>query len=355
MTLTGERISLRELTVDDASDAFAWGGDAEWFQYLPVEPVATVEDETAFLVAREIEAHEQPRAQYHLGVVWNGTGELIGSVRLGISSPSHRGGDMGYGVRRDLWGRGITTEAAGLLLDFGFGALGLHRIFAVHHPDNVGSGRVMQKLGMRFEGRQRDHMYSHGTWRDSLAYAILEDEWQPGGRAVAKTYAEPMRALDLQRDRDLVLDLHVLASYESETPISRVLRLDEWRTKWLATEQPGQFLDTLRDVLADPRAFAAVWEEDGRAVAYAFARITEAPGFATIAELGDIAILPEYQRLGIGLALLRAIEVHAVEHGADILRSAAGIENVASQRLHERAGWQRYEIGYEKDLHRGDG
>ena len=64
-----------------------------------------------------------------------------------------------------------------LLVDFGFRTLGLHRISAVHHPDNVASGRVLQKIGMRFEGRHRDHMYARGTWRDSMAYAILEDEW----------------------------------------------------------------------------------------------------------------------------------------------------------------------------------
>jgi [ribosomal protein S5]-alanine N-acetyltransferase len=133
-------------------------------------------------VARETEAHEQPRVQYQLGIVWHETDELVGSARLGISSPTHRSGDIGYGVRRDLWGRGIATEAAALLLGFGFGPLGLHRIFAVHHPDNVASGRVLQKLGMRFEGRHRDHMYAHGTWRDSLAYAILEDEWMHDAR-----------------------------------------------------------------------------------------------------------------------------------------------------------------------------
>lgn len=180
MTLAGARITLRELAVDDARAAFVWGSDVDWFRYSPHKPVATVEDERAFLEAREVEAHERPRVQYHLGIVWNDSGELVGTVRLGVSSPSHRGGDIGYGVRRDLWGNGIATEAAGLLLDFGFGALGLHRISAVHHPDNVGSGRVLQKLGMRFEGRLRDHMYANDAWRDSLAYAILEDEWHAG-------------------------------------------------------------------------------------------------------------------------------------------------------------------------------
>ena len=169
---------MRELTTLDAPDAFAWGGDDDWFRYSPHGPVATVEEEVVFLAAREAEAHARPRVQYHLGIVWQPTGDLVGTARLGISSPSHRGGDIGYGVRRDLWGRGIATEAATLLVDFGFRTLGLHRISAVHHPDNVASGRVLQKIGMRFEGRHRDHMYdARGTWRDSMAYAILEDEW----------------------------------------------------------------------------------------------------------------------------------------------------------------------------------
>jgi len=141
------------------------------------EPVATVEEEAAFLAGCEADAHARPRAQYHLGIVWRQTGDLVGTARLGISAPSHRGGDIGYGVRRDLWGRGLATEAASLLVDFGFRSLGLHRISAVHHPDNVASGRVLQRIGMRFEGRHRDHMYAHGEWRDSMAYAILEDEW----------------------------------------------------------------------------------------------------------------------------------------------------------------------------------
>jgi ribosomal-protein-alanine N-acetyltransferase len=183
VTLTGERITLRELSTEDAPAAFAWGGDSEWFTYLPFEAVATVADEVTFLAAREIEAHEQPRIQYQLGIVWHENDELVGGARLGITAPSHRGGDIGYGVRRDLWGRGIASEAASLLVDFGFRTLGLHRIAAVHHPDNLASGRVLQKIGMQFEGRHRDHMYAHGTWRDSLAYAILEDEWREKGSA----------------------------------------------------------------------------------------------------------------------------------------------------------------------------
>jgi RimJ/RimL family protein N-acetyltransferase len=176
VALAGSRITLRELTVEDAGAAWAWASDPDWFHYTPHDPVASVDEERDFMAARVIEAQTRPRVQYHLGIVQNDTFELIGTARLGVSAPAHRDGDIGYGVRRDLWGRGIATDAARLLLDFGFDTLGLHRISAVHHPDNVASGRVLQKLGMQFEGRLRDHMYAHGAWRDSLAYAILRDD-----------------------------------------------------------------------------------------------------------------------------------------------------------------------------------
>ncbi len=48
----------------------------------------------------------------------------------------------------DLWGGGYTTEAVRALLQFGFAGMGLHRIWAACHPDNVGSRRVMEKCGM---------------------------------------------------------------------------------------------------------------------------------------------------------------------------------------------------------------
>jgi RimJ/RimL family protein N-acetyltransferase len=53
----------------------------------------------------------------------------------------------------------------------------LHRVFAYHHPDNLASQRVLEKLGMQREGRLRENLLAHGTWRDSVVWAILDREW----------------------------------------------------------------------------------------------------------------------------------------------------------------------------------
>jgi RimJ/RimL family protein N-acetyltransferase len=175
----GVRIRLREVGPEDAAAAFRWASDPEFFRHLAVPPTETEAEEEAFLRDIEEQAKQRPRRQYHLGAVWKASDELVGLVRLGVKAPEHGEADIGYGLRRDRWREGIATEAAALLVDFGFKELGLHRIYAYHHPGNTASGRVMQKLGMRREGMLRENIFDGTTWRDSVVYAILAHEWHP--------------------------------------------------------------------------------------------------------------------------------------------------------------------------------
>jgi [ribosomal protein S5]-alanine N-acetyltransferase len=99
------------------------------------------------------ESHSSPRRQYQLGVELIETADLVGMVRLGVDSVLHRSASLGYGLRSDQWGRVVTTEAAGLIIDFGFETLGLHRIWATHHPGNLASRWVLDKLGFQEEGK----------------------------------------------------------------------------------------------------------------------------------------------------------------------------------------------------------
>jgi len=59
------------------------------------------------------------------------------------------------------------------LVDFGFKSLGLHRISAAIGPDNEPSIAVAKRLGMSYEGRLRDHVFTNGSWRDSDLYSAL--------------------------------------------------------------------------------------------------------------------------------------------------------------------------------------
>lgn len=107
-------------------------------------------------------------------------GALCGSISLGLAR-QHDRAEMGYWFGVDFWGRGYATEAARALCDFGFRQLGLNRIYAQHFAANPASGRVMQKIGMAYEGTLRQHHRKNGEYVDSLCYAVLREQWLAGG------------------------------------------------------------------------------------------------------------------------------------------------------------------------------
>jgi ribosomal-protein-alanine N-acetyltransferase len=78
------------------------------------------------------------------------TGEPIGVT--GIQPLEKTGNiEVGYSFEREFWGKGLATEAAAAWMEFGFEVGGLERIVAVAEPENRGSTKVMEKLGMTFE------------------------------------------------------------------------------------------------------------------------------------------------------------------------------------------------------------
>ena len=86
--------------------------------------------------------------------------------------------DIGYELNPKYWNNGYATEAASAIVDFGFGQFGVHRIWADCIAENIGSAHVLEKLGMKLEGRLREHKYFKGRWWDTLMYAVLANEWE---------------------------------------------------------------------------------------------------------------------------------------------------------------------------------
>lgn len=104
-------------------------------------------------------------------------GHVIGGCNIDIIDEYT--GNVGWYVHKDHQNKGYATEAGRELLKFGFEYLGLHRIEAHCHVNNVRSYKVMEKLKMRREGCNiKDHKYKGGVWGDSYTYAILEEEFK---------------------------------------------------------------------------------------------------------------------------------------------------------------------------------
>ncbi len=174
VALRGDRVLLREMEPRDFDAIHRYAVDPEVVRYTlwgPNDAQATQD----YLDAAIASARRAEREEYTLAV--ERAGELAGAAHLAVRSLAHRRGEIGYVVRRDLWGQGIAGEAAGLLLRLGFEHLGLHRIEATCDPANAASRRVLERIGMRREGHLRENYRAHGRWRDSLLYGLLQGEW----------------------------------------------------------------------------------------------------------------------------------------------------------------------------------
>jgi ribosomal-protein-alanine N-acetyltransferase len=180
MELITERLILREFKEDDWPDVLAYQSDPRYLRYYEWTE-RTPEAVQAFVQMFLDQQREQPRTRFQLAAILKSTHQLIGNCGIRMRSADAREGDIGYELSPDYWGRGLATEAARAMVQFGFTDLRLHRIWSWCIADNVGSARVLEKLGMRLEGRLRDKEYFKGRWWDHLLFAILEDEWTESG------------------------------------------------------------------------------------------------------------------------------------------------------------------------------
>ena len=172
LTLTGERLTLRDFEPSDESALHAFVSDPTVTRYTAWGP-NTEDDTRGFLSGVLEQARSAARDCYSLAVVETTTGRLVGSVELSVESAEHARGELGFVFAPSCWGRGYATEATRVLMAFGFDELGLHRIAATCHPENVASSRVLEKAGMTFEGRMLGHMRVRDGWRDSMLYSAV--------------------------------------------------------------------------------------------------------------------------------------------------------------------------------------
>ena len=147
--LVTERLLLRPKTPADVEPLARIRADPEYARYLSGHPRTRTEVEEA--VARDM-AHQAEHGFSLLTVELRDTGEVIGDA--GLQHFESKGPDIEVGWRlgRLHWGHGYATEAGRAALDLAFGELGLERVIAVAHTRNAASIRVMEKLGMRYEG-----------------------------------------------------------------------------------------------------------------------------------------------------------------------------------------------------------
>lgn len=183
LRLETERLTLREMATADWRAVHELMADAEVVRYVEYEPL-TPQGAKALVRWARNQARIVPRTTRGLAIALRGCETPIGLCSLIIRDVRQRQADIGYVLGRLYWGHGYGAEAAAALLAHGFEQLGLHRIIAECDPANRASVRVLERIGMRPEGHQRECRWIKGAWRDRLLFAVLDHEWKGAGVGV---------------------------------------------------------------------------------------------------------------------------------------------------------------------------
>ncbi len=166
--LETERLIIRKFTPDDLGELIEMRSVPEVNIYLGGTKYQNPE-----AIAKRLQFYLDSYEKYGFAMcamIWKETGEFFGWSGL---QPLEDSGytEVGYGMKREFWRKGIGFEAAEAWLKYGFETAGLERIVAVAAPENTGSWRIMEKCGMTFEGLK----FHYGM--DLVFYAISKNEW----------------------------------------------------------------------------------------------------------------------------------------------------------------------------------
>ncbi|NWL88436.1 N-acetyltransferase [Paenibacillus sp. 79R4] len=174
-TIQLERLTLRPFHADDAEAVQKLAGDpyiAETTLYIPhpyedgIAEAWIGTHSNNFSLGRSLELaveHKEDKC-------------LIGAISIGMNKKFNHG-ELAYWMGKEYKNYGYCTEAAKGMVRYAFEEMKLNRIFARYLSKNPASGRVMSKLGMKYEGTLRQHVIKWDKYEDLVYYGLLKDEY----------------------------------------------------------------------------------------------------------------------------------------------------------------------------------
>ena len=172
MVLKGEKVILRPIKLSDAPRFVKWLNNPEVYKFLMIREHLTLAKEVKHLKSFiKSKTHKNFAIETKDGV-------HIGSASLEVSF-SHSRATFGIFIgEKEYWNKGLGSEAARLIINYGFKKLGLHRIELGVLEYNPRAIKVYKRLGFKLEGRKREFIKFKGKYYDDLHMSILDREWK---------------------------------------------------------------------------------------------------------------------------------------------------------------------------------
>ncbi len=175
--LSTPRLVLREIVQDDAEAMFRIRGDVRVTRLNSGQPMQSIDDAHELIDKGRQAFLDQRRLDW--GIVFRDAPRagIVGRCGFNYWLRQDRRASIGYDLGFAYWGRGIMTEAVRAMVAFGFDQLDLNRIEADTDAENYGSMRVLEKVGFRREGIQRDQYFEWDEFHDLVLFGLLREDF----------------------------------------------------------------------------------------------------------------------------------------------------------------------------------
>lgn len=174
MTMQTQRLVLRKITLEDAPRVQELAGTPEVSGGTLTIPYP-YPDGAAEVWILSVIGKEKTTSSRTWAIEMGD--ELVGAISLNVDD-ENKIAEIGYWLGVPYWGKGIMTEAGLAVVKYGFEELGLEKIYGRYFVSNPASGRVLQKIGMTYEGHLRKHVRKAGVSRDLMQYSIIKSEFE---------------------------------------------------------------------------------------------------------------------------------------------------------------------------------
>lgn len=174
--LETERLILRQFKIEDYVEMYNnWACEDAVTKFLTWQ-THTNQDVTKSVLADWIPKYEN-KDFYNWAIELKEENRLIGNISVVSLREETLSAILGYCIGSKWWGKEIMPEAGKAVLKYLFEEVGFNRIAANHDKNNPNSGRVMQKIGMTYEGTLRSAGFCNQGIIDDVRYSILKSEW----------------------------------------------------------------------------------------------------------------------------------------------------------------------------------
>jgi len=174
-TLTGSKLTLRDLRLSDAPSLLAMLATEEVVRFISPPPT-TVEGFERFIAW----THRERAAGNYIcfAVVPEGTDTAVGLFQVRQLEPGFGTAEWGFAIGSPYWGSGIFAEGAKLVVNFAFEVIGVHRLEARAAVQNGRGNGALRKLGAVQEGVLRKSFLRNGEYLDQVLWTIMDEDWR---------------------------------------------------------------------------------------------------------------------------------------------------------------------------------